>query len=176
MYCAKCGNKLADDAEFCPNCGTKQTPDYKAPAPNNNSSFKSVNFGNFRQGKLKYVIIAAIICIGVIYGLYSMYNSPKNLIVGKWTTSKYTNVNIQFTKSKNVILTENSESETFNYLVENKSSGKTLFVKLNKSNENSSSEKLEFKIYFINKNTVTITPVENGKEASEAATFNREGN
>lgn len=177
MYCAKCGNKIADDAEFCPNCGAKQTPDYKAPAPNNNPSFKSVNFGNLRQGKLKYAVIAAIICIGVIYAIYSSFNSPKNLIIGTWTTSKNdTTASLQFTKSNNIILKEDNESETFNYSVESKSSGKTLFVKFTKSGSTSSSDNAEFKIYFVDKNTVTITQIQNGKESSDAATFNREEN
>ncbi len=33
MYCSICGNKLADNALFCPNCGTKVETAYEAPAP-----------------------------------------------------------------------------------------------------------------------------------------------
>lgn len=32
MFCQNCGNKLDDDAKFCPKCGTK-TSETSIPAP-----------------------------------------------------------------------------------------------------------------------------------------------
>lgn len=62
MYCGKCGNKIDDDAAFCPHCGNSQSTEH--------------NDSNKNKGKNTRIIIGiigivfAVLSVGAIWSIY----------------------------------------------------------------------------------------------------------
>ena len=65
MFCFNCGNKLSDEAKFCPNCG-EQIPGTKVIAPKQPIGSVSTDFADLKKMKIGYIIIAATIVVAAL--------------------------------------------------------------------------------------------------------------
>ena len=74
MYCQKCGNAIADDADFCPKCGTKVKKAENAGEERSSSQIKaevhdataSSNKKNNKKVTIAVIALVAIAVVGVV--------------------------------------------------------------------------------------------------------------
>lgn len=105
MYCSKCGKEIANDAEFCPNCGARQNKtvgdqinevkekvdelsqkidkqvDSAVDDVVNNNNTSSTEFRRLKTDRslLAYILLSFITC--GIYGFYFIYNLSQDINV-----------------------------------------------------------------------------------------------
>lgn len=90
MFCANCGNRLPDDADFCPNCGAKAETEpsiakFKDVADSSDRRKKSIHYSHENnQFKKKYsiiyiilVVIGSLILIKTLGEIITEQNDPK---------------------------------------------------------------------------------------------------
>lgn len=90
MYCFKCKAKLVEGNKLCPNCGTRIPDNYHPKAGGILRSWlwvmlfgglyveiKNIEFAiEYPQATL-YAIIASIVEIGILFGIFRLYNGYK---------------------------------------------------------------------------------------------------
>lgn len=85
MYCANCGNKVSDKAQFCPECGTNIEIKTQSDPPSKIESSKGFNINKVKECVLKnkkflFIIVAVILCVFI----YLEFFSSSSAINGAW--------------------------------------------------------------------------------------------
>jgi len=91
MFCENCGNKLADNALFCPECGTKiekKNIDSKMVNTNNNSNIKS----GLKTASIVLGVLGIVGGLTVIFSIPGFIMSLIGLILGICATKKVKNI------------------------------------------------------------------------------------
>lgn len=74
MYCAKCGNKIGEDAKFCGKCGE----------PISDGQPSGLDKKERQSKNIRIIALAVVIVLIVFGGIKLLTKSPENRLVGTW--------------------------------------------------------------------------------------------
>ena len=74
MYCGKCGQKLENNARFCPNCGNQIKAEYR------DTIYKADRGAKKNKVKWSFILAACLLCLtgGVIMGSLIVFGPVGN--------------------------------------------------------------------------------------------------
>jgi hypothetical protein len=134
-YCRNCGNKLEDDMNYCPKCGTPVTPE-RSIQPTRPAVYSIV--GIVAAIAAVAIIIVALIAVGVIPGIH-LSTGPiigsGNLQTNQIALSDFTTIqassgfNVQITQSDSYSIKITADDNIFSYILVNKTDN-TLTISL----------------------------------------------
>ena len=79
-YCISCGNKLIDDAVFCPKCGTKQLGGNEVDSFAEQSS-QPTNKPKRKKKLLAIILAAAAVVLAAVIITVSLLNCKKQQLI-----------------------------------------------------------------------------------------------
>ena len=107
FHCPKCGKEIGKNDSFCQKCGFALTQIQEKKLPAKHVSKKMI---------VVFSLIALVILLSVIIPVSISSNSPKNRIVGDWSTERgLDSKNYSFKSNGDLIYSEFGDSKTYNY-------------------------------------------------------------
>lgn len=75
MFCEKCGNKIPEDAKFCPKCGTPCSDDNNVPENNGGTKAGKKTKKHGKKSKVVIALCTVAVVVGVSVGGVALYKN-----------------------------------------------------------------------------------------------------
>lgn len=75
MFCEECGNKIPEDAKFCPKCGTPCSDDNNVPETNGGTKAGKKPKKRRKKNKAVIALCTAVVVVGASVGGFALYQN-----------------------------------------------------------------------------------------------------